>query len=346
MSSGTGPTTTGETSRRTPESDVVRPAVGRSEPFVKGHGTGNDFVLLPDADDRIVLTEALARALCDRRCGIGADGVIRVARSAPWARQGGMDPAAPDGHGGGLWCMDHRNADGSPAEMCGNGARVFGRYLVGAGLAPAGRFQIGTHAGPRTVDVPEAGDVTVDLGPATVLSGSHRVRTVPGVNRPNQGSGGPHARGTHGIGVSMGNPHVVVEVVDTETLAALNLSRAPDVTPGLPNGENVEFVVRTGARSIQLRVHERGVGETASCGTGICAAVAAMAGAGGVAPTRPWEVSVPGGRLTVAADRNGALLLTGPAVLVAQGRVDLCSLGSGEARQDTRGSGRSNAGSE
>lgn len=338
MTSATGPLAISTAVRRSPGADAARPVVLTSERFLKGHGTGNDFILLPDADDRIELTEAMARALCDRRRGIGADGVIRVGRSAPWTPYGGAEPAGLDGSRGRLWFMDHRNADGSAAQMCGNGARLFGRYLVDAGWAPAGRFPIGTRAGPRMLDVPEQGDVAVDLGAATCLPQTQRVRVAAGAGGSARGDGRLTAGGLPGFAVSMGNPHVVVEVADAQTLKALDLSHPPEVTPGLPDGQNVEFVLRTGVRAIRLRVHERGVGETASCGTGICAAVAAMAGADGTAPTQGWQVSVPGGRLMVRAGRGGALLLTGPAVLVAEGRVDLRSITS----CDSRRSGQSN----
>jgi diaminopimelate epimerase len=256
--------------------------------FVKGHGTENDFVLLPDGDGE--LDEDLVRALCDRRAGIGADGVLRVER-----RDG--DPA---------WFMDYRNADGSLAQMCGNGIRVFARYLVDAGLAPAGVLRIGTRAGVRTVDVPPAGDVTVDMGPPVAPEAA------------------PFVDGRPGTAVSMGNPHVVVELPDLDALAALDLTAPPDVRPALPEGQNVEFVVRRGPRHLAMRVHERGVGETRSCGTGVCAAVVAVvAWSDGVGLDEPWRVDVPGGSLAVTWTGAGPVLLSGPAVLVARGEADL-----------------------
>jgi len=251
--------------------------------FVKGHGTENDFVLLPDPDDRLELSAELVRAICDRRAGIGADGVLRVV---------GID---------GGWFMDYRYADGSIAEMCGNGARVFARYLVDAGLAQAGELVIGTRAGPRTVAVPAVGEVTVDMGRPELLAGTHRI--------------GRHA----GVAVSMGNPHIVVTLGEEAALAGLDLTAPPVVEPGLPAGQNVEFVVRTGHRALSLRVHERGVGETRSCGTGVCAAAVATIMAAGQGRDEDWSVRVPGGVLTVRwAD---SVLLTGPAVLVARGRL-------------------------
>ena len=257
--------------------------------FVKGHGTENDFVVLPDAPP---LDPETVRALCDRRAGIGADGVLRVER-----RDGG-------------YFMDYWNADGSVAEMCGNGIRVYGRYLVDAGLAEPGPLAIGTRTGIRTVEVPPAGDVTVEMGAPVPLEATPFVGDRPGT------------------AVSMGNPHVVVELPDLAALGALDLSRPPAVRPPLPDGQNVEFVVRRGPRALALRVHERGVGETRSCGTGVCAAVvAAVAWSGGEGLDNPWSVDVPGGRLTVTWLSAGPVLLSGPAVLVARGEVDPAALG-------------------
>jgi diaminopimelate epimerase len=263
--------------------------------FLKGHGTENDFVVLPDTDEA-TLTPELTRALCDRRAGIGADGVLRVQRDD---RDGG-------------WFMDYRNADGSVAETCGNGIRVFARYLVTAGLAEPGRLRLGTRSGVRRVDVPpDGGDITVDMGPATPLP--HATVTING-------------RGWSAAGWSMGNPHLVV--LDAAPIDTLDLSQPPPVDPGTayPDGVNVEVVERVEPDHIRMRVHERGSGETRSCGTGACAAaVAAMA----VEGTRTsYQVDVPGGRLRVEWRDDDSVLLSGPAVIVAEGDVDPASIGS------------------
>jgi len=267
--------------------------------WVKGHGTENDFLLLPDLQARAGLTPALVRALCDRRAGIGADGVLRVVPATG-------DRDAPDGAGPARWFMDYRNADGSLAEMCGNGIRVFARYLVDAGLAEPGELAIDTRGGVRTVWVDRTGDVTVDMG-APVLLGARAVGELAG------------------IAVRMPNPHVVALLPDGEpgraALGQLDLSGPPVVTPPLPDGQNVEFAVRTGPHALALRVHERGSGETRSCGTGVCAAVVAAVDAGGAGRGEPWTVEVPGGRLTVCWTEPGPVLLTGPAVLVASGEM-------------------------
>ena len=260
--------------------------------FVKGHGTENDFVVLPDAPP---LDPQTVRALCDRRAGIGADGVLRVQRGA------GVD---------GGFVMDYWNADGSVAEMCGNGIRVFARYLRRRRAGRAGHAA-GRHPGRRPHRAGAAGRGR-DGRDGRARCALEAAPTVGG--RP-------------GTAVSMGNPHVVVELPDLAALDALDLSRPPDVRPPLPDGQNVEWAVRRGPRSLAVRVHERGVGETRSCGTGVCAAVvAAVAWSGGAGLDDAWTVDVPGGRLTVTWLSAGPVLLSGPAVLVARGEVDLAAL--------------------
>ena len=268
--------------------------------FVKGHGTRNDFVLLPDPEGRLALDAALVAALCDRRAGVGADGVLRVVRSV-------NDPAAAAYVDDARWFMDYRNADGSVAEMCGNGIRVYGRYLVEAGLEPAGEIPIATRDGIKRVTVPAAGDVTVDMGGWSAIEGDFTVGTA--------------GHSWSAVGLSMGNPHVVAGVAQLSDAGALR--EVPDVEPGasFPTGVNVEFVADVGPRHIAMRVHERGVGETQSCGTGACAAaVAASRRHGDDLPVR-YTVDVPGGRLAVTVCEDRTVLLSGPAVLVADGEV-------------------------
>jgi len=210
--------------------------------------------------------------------------------------------------------MDYHNADGSISEMCGNGVRVFARYLQRAGLAElpehgtgpaADGYAIATRGGIKRVHV-KGRDISVDLGPSRLRSES------PVVTMDDPPWGRTDRPGT---AVDMPNPHVVVELDDLSQLAALDLATPPRVTPPLPDGQNVEFVVRTGPSSITMRVHERGVGETRSCGTGICAAVVAVSGG---AQTGSWTVDVPGGQCSVSWTEAGSLVLTGPAVLVAE----------------------------
>jgi diaminopimelate epimerase len=271
--------------------------------FAKGHGTQNDFVVLGDLDATLTLTPAAVSALCDRRRGLGADGVLRVT-TAGAALAAGVFDRIPDGLNGDDWYMDYRNADGSIAEMCGNGIRVFGRYLVDGGYEEPGRLRIDTRAGVKEVDVPVSGDVTVGMGPAERLVDAKVL--IGGV--------GHEARGW-----SMGNPHLVV--LDVADLDGVDFGAAPTVDPAdaYPDGVNVEVVQRLGDTHIAMRVHERGVGETMSCGTGACAAaVAAMDVAG---DRTAYDVDVPGGRLAVEWRADDEVLLTGPAVLVAEGSV-------------------------
>jgi diaminopimelate epimerase len=267
--------------------------------FVKGHGTENDFVLLPDPDGSLDLRSDQVRRLCDRRAGIGADGVLRVVPSVVsgdgerWAEQA-------------EWFMDYRNADGSLAEMCGNGIRVFGRFLVDAGLAAPGRIVVGTRAGLRWVEVADEGDVVAGLGPVTLRP--------PGEVKVRVGE-----RSFAGVVVDVGNPHVVVFVDDLAD--AGDLREPPDVSPPVPGGVNVEFVAARGPQHIAMRVHERGSGETRSCGTGAVAASVAAARRDGARTPSTYVVDVPGGRLEVTERADGHAELRGPAVLVARGEV-------------------------
>jgi diaminopimelate epimerase len=265
--------------------------------FLKGHATGNDFVLLPDPDGELTLSPDLVAGICDRRIGIGGDGVLRVVLAA-------VDPDAAEQVDDARWFMDYRNADGSTAEMCGNGVRLFARYLVDAGYAAPGWFAVATRAGMRRVHAPDTGDVTVEMGLPTRLDIGPLEVQVAGSRLP--------ARA-----VSVGNPHAVVVLPDGR-LDDLDLSRAPAVQPAaaFPDGVNVEFVEVSAPGSLRMRVFERGAGETHSCGTGACA-VAAVA-----APEMTSvEVDVPGGRLRILTAPGGEQQLIGPAEIVAEGEL-------------------------
>jgi diaminopimelate epimerase len=265
--------------------------------FAKGQGTRNDFVLLVDRDALIDLSDADVAFLCDRRGGIGGDGILRAVDSALMPGQ----PGQP-----GEWFMDYRNADGSVAEMCGNGLRVFLRYLAEEGLVdPSGPVTVGTRAGRRTGRFLADGRVSVTMGPA-VTSDQVEI-TIDGQTWP-------------ATAVDVGNPHAVVQLGPGGNLGALNLATAPSCEPvrAFPRGVNTEFVVPREDGAIQLRVYERGVGETQSCGTGVVAAAAVAA------PGGSCRGYVPGGVLEV--DLTGAeAVLTGPAEIVARGRVTIPS---------------------
>jgi diaminopimelate epimerase len=271
--------------------------------LLKGHGTENDFVLLPDLEGTVDLSAELVRALCDRHAGIGADGVLRVVRSENDADSSHMAAEAP-------FFMDYRNADGSVAEMCGNGVRVFMRYLQGVGLVETDAT-VATRGGVKRVRCAGDGNVTVYMGRPRILA-DRPVVTVA-----------PIGASTALRSIEMPNPHVVIVLDDPAALSELELGRAPGVDPGRPDGQNVEFVVRSGPRQLSMRVHERGVGETRSCGTGICAVVVAVADADGIgADGSTWQVDIPGGTCTVEWQTDGEVLLTGPAVLVGEIEVD------------------------
>ena len=286
--------------------------------FAKGHGTENDFVILLDPDGREGLSRALAARLCDRRAGIGADGVLRAVRTTAMAEAAGTGVAGsgsagdgvpgPDAEPGAEWFMDYRNADGSVAEMCGNGIRVFARYLAEHGLTEGKEFTVATRSGPRQVrlDGPgSGGKVTVNMGRVAALG---------------PGSAVIGGQSYHGLRVSVGNPHLVC-LVDAP-LSSFDLSRPPSLDPGqFPEGGNVELVQLTGPRSVAMRVYERGSGETRSCGTGAVAAAAAAAPTETGQEWDPWSVTGPGGELTVTLDADRAWL-TGPAVIVAEGDLD------------------------
>ncbi|WP_374313227.1 diaminopimelate epimerase [Microbacterium sp.] len=283
--------------------------------FTKGHGTGNDFVIVPDPDGALDLSDDQVAVLCDRRFGIGGDGILRVVRAS--AIDEGTDAAAA----GAEWFMDYRNADGSKAEMCGNGIRVFARYLAEVGWASLDGepLAIGTRAGVKTVTRSELG-LEVDLGPWRVETDEVLVRA--------RGIGAPRP----GLGIDVGNPHIVVALPDTRELDGLDLGVMPQLHPEPPHGANIEFVVpsdplvRDGVGSIRMRVFERGVGETLSCGTGVAAAALAVRHWAGPAAPDHWTVDVPGGTLGVRMPLVGDehhVLLSGPATLVYSGEVAL-----------------------
>lgn len=282
--------------------------------FTKGHGTGNDFVLFTDPDGAVELDAAQLAAIADRHFGVGGDGVIRAVRSSALADGAAAlaeEPAAE-------WFMDYHNADGSAAEMCGNGIRVYARYLLDNGLvelAAGETLAIGTRAGVRDVTRSATG-FQVDLGRWTLDGGDPLVTTtgLP-VTRP-------------GLAIGVGNPHVVIALASDEELAQADLAQAPVIEPAAPHGANVEFVVpgdplvRNGIGHIRMRVHERGSGETLSCGTGAAAAALATRHWAGAGAPNDWRVEVPGGTVGVrmfAAEDGEHVALSGPAELVFEG---------------------------
>jgi diaminopimelate epimerase len=279
--------------------------------FTKAHGTGNDFVVLADLEDRLDVSAGLVRALCDRRHGVGGDGVLRL----------GAPPEGADVF------MDYRNADGTAVEMCGNGVRVVAKHLVDHGLVPtnAQTVQVATRSGIKSVRVErdEQGRLhraTVDMGEP--ILDPERVPFLAA-------SGDEHALEHElvvdgalvrfGV-VSMGNPHAVLDVDDVDGAPVTTLGPRLEHHERFPNKVNVGFAEVVAMDEIRLRVWERGVGETAACGTGACAAVVALQRRGRVGEV--VDVQLPGGTLTIRHPMDGTVLLAGPAVEVAHGELD------------------------
>ena len=270
-------------------------------PFIKGHGTRNDFVIIPDLDAVVDLTPERVRWLCDRHAGIGADGVLRVVRT-------NNDPEFAQFADVAEFFMDHRNADGSTAEMCGNGARVFVRYLHASGALTSRSTVIATRGG--LVEATVVDDDLVAIGMGSVLGGESAPESVTVTQANLQWDAHP---------VHVPNPHAVVIVDSLDQVGSLSM--APEVSPAtaFPAGVNVEFVERLGPGHVRMRVYERGVGETLSCGTGACAA-AWVAGLTEHEVDR-FRVDVPGGTVWVDRASDGRLTLRGPAELIARGTL-------------------------
>jgi diaminopimelate epimerase len=286
--------------------------------FTKGHGTGNDFVLVSDPDGLLELSPEQIQGICDRRFGVGADGLIRAVRSANL--DAGAAALAEDETA--EWFMDYWNADGTLSEMCGNGIRVFARFLTEQGLAdigPGETLAIGTRSGVRDVQRSASG-YQVDLGRWRLEPGETLVRAKNlAVARP-------------GLGINVGNPHVVVALADADELESADLTFIPQLDPEPVAGANVEFVlphdplVLDGVGRIRMRVHERGSGETLSCGTGAVAAALATRHWAGAGSPNHWRVEVPGGVLGVRmfpTEDGEHVSLSGPADLVFDGTLKL-----------------------
>lgn len=279
--------------------------------FTLAHGTANDFVVLTDLDDELDLSASLVRALADRRRGLGADGVIRI---------GSGDGAADV-------FMDYRNADGGVVEMCGNGVRVVAKHVIDHGLVdvPAdGVVRVGTRAGVKPVRLVSrhadgrVANVAVDMGPPILEADAVPFDTDdPAALRHHLDVDGEVVALSV---VSMGNPHAVLIVDDVDAAAVHRLGPRLEHDRRFPDGVNVGFAEVRADDHLRLRVWERGVGETAACGTGACAAAVALQRLG-LAGTSV-AVDLPGGRLQVEHAAGGTVIMTGPAVEVAHGTLD------------------------
>ena len=253
-----------------------------------GHGTHNDFVLLFDPDDQITIDADQVARICSRTDGVGSDGLIRITKRD------------------GKWFMDYRNQDGSIAEMCGNGIRVMARYLVERGHQGEGIFAINTRAGMKYLAVPAAADISVNMGHIEEVYDDVTVKIGD--------------QTWSAIHVDIGNPHAVVFVDDLASIG--DLKTAPEVDGDYPDGVNVEFVTFLPNGEIAMRVYERGVGETQSCGTGTCAVALAATIHQGKKPPSRWVINPPGGQLIVDIDPHSNATLIGPAVLVKDIELD------------------------
>jgi len=288
--------------------------------FAKWHGTGNDFVMLEDMRGEVTLSPELIAGLCDRHFGVGADGLIRVAGPEA-ATAAGLDAEGVD------LFMDYHNADGSPAEMCGNGVRCLATMAFERGLTDRTELRVATRGGIKRVWLDLLGDevraVTVDMGPP-----SFKLGEIPMAGPPDDAFLGEafewNGTSHKASAVSMGNPHLVLFVDrDPDQVDVHTIGPALEQDPRFPSRTNVEFVAPTDD-GIKVRVWERGVGETLACGTGACAALVAASIAG--LAQRRANVRFPGGVLDVDWRVDGHVYLTGPAVQAFEGTVDPVSL--------------------
>lgn len=286
--------------------------------YILAHGTQNDFVVLPDLQDRLEIPDVLVRALTHRRQGLGADGVIRI----------GSGGAGADAF------MDYRNADGSRVQMCGNGVRVTAKYLVDHGLVTPdtrGVVRIATRSGIKPVTVTArhsdgtVAQVAVDMGPAEFtpslvpFEAENPTADVHPIDL--DGAAGSSGLRRINVGVaSMGNPHAVIVVDDVDEAPVTVVGPAIEHHPRFAQHVNVGFVQILSDHEVRLRVWERGVGETAACGTGACAAVAVLHRRGRLAAD--VDVRLPGGTLHIGIDTDGGIRLSGAAVEVAHGELD------------------------
>lgn len=293
--------------------------------FAKGHVSGNDFILLTDADGSVPLTADTVRRLCDRHTGVGADGVIRAVRSEAIADGAPILSEEPLAE----WFMDSWSADGTASAMCGNSIRLLAHYLIGEGhISPERRdtIPIGTRAGVRDVLRGIAG-YTVDLGRWRLDSDRLVSAHGLGVDRP-------------GLSIDLGSQHVVTAVASLEELQRVDLGAGgdtadgagPEVHPAPDAPVNIEFVspeehvLKNGVAHIRMRVHKAGSGETQSCGTGAAAAALAFRHWGGDAMPNSWSVESPGGKVAVRmfpTEEGEHVSLSGPVEIVYRGQITL-----------------------
>ncbi len=271
--------------------------------FTKMHGAGNDFVLLDGRGTLPVAIESLATALADRRFGVGCDQVL-VVRDGQEAR----------------FAMDIWNADGSRAEMCGNGIRCFAKWLYERGELGSRREVIETLGGPRWVEVAEAdGELRVTVGMGVPSFDPASLPMTPGTQVPNAATLQVNGHVIDITGVSVGNPHAVAFIDDVDAFPLATVGPLVERHPWFPQRTNFEVVSITAQRELRVRVWERGAGLTLACGSGATAVTAAAIAAGRVAPGEV-ALDMPGGRLQVTwGGGESELTLRGPATTVFAG---------------------------
>jgi diaminopimelate epimerase len=276
-------------------------------PFTKMHGAGNDYVYVNGFEIAVPDPAAMARAVSDRRKGIGSDGVILIQPSARAAVR-----------------MEMYNADGSRGEMCGNGIRCVGKFAYDHGLARDNPLRVETDAGVKSLDLEisegKVAYVTVDMGepilePARIPARFDGPRAV---DVPLEVRGEIH-RVTC---VSMGNPHCVLFVPEVDSLDLAAIGPHFEHHERFPKRINTEFIQVVGRGEMRMRVWERGSGETAACGTGACAA--AVAGVLTGKTDRRVLVHLLGGDLTIEwRERDDHVAMRGEAVEVFRGEIEL-----------------------
>lgn len=275
--------------------------------FAKYHGIGNDFIMIADPNDELSLTPEMVARISDRHFGVGGDGVIRVAP--------GMD--------GGKLFMDYVNSDGSIGEMCGNGIRCLAVFAREQGMTSSPTIEVETRAGIKLVELLEEGRVRVDMGPPIFEPSLIPVKWDE--------DDALHAKldidgeMVEAACLSMGNPHAVLWVEDPNTVPVTTLGPKIERHPSFPNGANAEFAHVVAPDRVEMRVWERGSGETLACGTGACAVAVAARLLGGT--NGLTTIALPGGELEVewkgSLDKESSVFMTGPVVKAFEGELDL-----------------------
>jgi diaminopimelate epimerase len=273
--------------------------------FAKYQGIGNDFVMIADPADGIRLDGNLVRRLCDRRFGIGGDGVIRVL----------------PGHEGGELFMDYYNSDGSIGEMCGNGIRCLALFAREQGMTSETEIKVETRAGLKVVQV-EGELVRVDMGPPEFDASRIPVKTAGDPLHVMIDLGDVSFEAAT---LGMGNPHAVIFTEAPEDIPLEQIGPRIETHPMFPEMANVEFAHVESSDDVRMRVWERGSGQTMACGTGACAVAVASRVLAGMNST--MTVHMPGGDLAVewkgSIDDPSPVYMTGPAEKSFDGTLDL-----------------------